>query len=485
MSTTYQHIRMSVVDASANVKVMYPETTGADVTVSRTNNTNIPSGVSNAQGLADALASSAFTNPISDSVTANTSTWSSNKINTGLTNISVYVASQEGGDGKLHFVNSAGVDTSLNFNRASGTATAAQVLTGYTFSNSSGIGLNGNMTNQGAKVVTIDPGETYTIPTGFHNGSGTVTANPNQNSTTYTYASGSTGATVDMGVNNIYRYVNATNVYNQGLADGATTHTGTITISSVYESGTGYDMGVNHTYRYIKTDGLASNGPDPADLASTLEASSWQAIAYHAYIGDLSSKFSTGATKTLTLNTYEGVSSQTLTMVLAGFNQGGTTGTVDFVCKDCMKETYVMNRGNYNYYGFADTSMRAYLNGRVFNSIPTSCSNYIIEKNVMTYGGSSYNSAYHSMNKIWLLTEKEVGLSSYANSAERSAQTTYPIFTNNTNRIKNLNGSANLWWLASPFSDNNNNFCNVNNNGTANNNNANNSNGVAFGFDVC
>jgi hypothetical protein len=48
---------------------------------------------------------------------------------------------------------------------------------------------------------------------------------PNSNSGTYTYPSGSTGGTVDLGVNNTYRYVNAGNVYNKGKADGDVKHT--------------------------------------------------------------------------------------------------------------------------------------------------------------------------------------------------------------------------------------------------------------------
>lgn len=41
---------------------------------------------------------------------------------------------------------------------------------------------------------------------------------------------------------------------------------------------------------------------------------------------------------------------------------------------------------------------------------------------------------------------------------------------------------ASNWWLRSPYYNNSNNFCYVNNNGNSNNNNANNTNGVAFGF---
>ena len=42
---------------------------------------------------------------------------------------------------------------------------------------------------------------------------------PNSNSGTYTFASGDTGGTKDMGAANTYRYVNAANVYSKGLAD--------------------------------------------------------------------------------------------------------------------------------------------------------------------------------------------------------------------------------------------------------------------------
>ena len=67
---------------------------------------------------------------------------------------------------------------------------------------------------------------------------------------TYTYATNSTGGTVDMGARNNYRYVNATNVYNKGKSDGVTTHTGTYTLTTS-DFGLTKDLGVNHTYRYI------------------------------------------------------------------------------------------------------------------------------------------------------------------------------------------------------------------------------------------
>lgn len=57
-----------------------------------------------------------------------------------------------------------------------GDAVAADVLSGKTFSNADGIGKTGTMPNNGAVSGTATPSQPYTIPAGYHNGSGTVTA---------------------------------------------------------------------------------------------------------------------------------------------------------------------------------------------------------------------------------------------------------------------------------------------------------------------
>ena len=57
-----------------------------------------------------------------------------------------------------------------------GDAVEANVLAGKTFSNTQGTGKTGTMVNRGAVSQTIQPGGSYTIPEGYHNGSGTVSA---------------------------------------------------------------------------------------------------------------------------------------------------------------------------------------------------------------------------------------------------------------------------------------------------------------------
>lgn len=58
-----------------------------------------------------------------------------------------------------------------------GTAVVANVLSGKTFNSASGINLTGTMTNRGtvASAITTQGGS-YTIPSGYHSGSGKVTA---------------------------------------------------------------------------------------------------------------------------------------------------------------------------------------------------------------------------------------------------------------------------------------------------------------------
>ena len=56
-------------------------------------------------------------------------------------------------------------------------ATAGDVLAGKTIVDATGKEVEGTMTNQGAKTAALDAGGSYTIPAGYHNGQGKVTAN--------------------------------------------------------------------------------------------------------------------------------------------------------------------------------------------------------------------------------------------------------------------------------------------------------------------
>ena len=89
----------------------------------------------------------------------------------------------------------AGADSVTPFR--TGNATAAHVLSGKTFANASSPNVKGTMTNNGAKTASLNCGGSYTIPAGYHNGSGKITANSlaSQTSATATAANISSGKT--------------------------------------------------------------------------------------------------------------------------------------------------------------------------------------------------------------------------------------------------------------------------------------------------
>lgn len=59
----------------------------------------------------------------------------------------------------------------------SGNATAGDVLAGKTFTNDDGVEYTGSMANNGVVSKALNCDGSYTIPKGYHNGNGKVTAN--------------------------------------------------------------------------------------------------------------------------------------------------------------------------------------------------------------------------------------------------------------------------------------------------------------------
>ena len=178
-----------------------------------------------------------------------------------------------------------------------GNAGEANVLKDKTFSNASGINKVGTMPDNGAVNVTLDTTTTsYTVPEGYHNGTGTVsistqsktvtpsarsataaivtpdsgkvlsevtvdtTSVPNAN--TDTYSATSRGSALDMGSTNTYRYVNTTGVPN--------TNSGTYTFASGDTGGT-KDLGETNTYRYVNASNVYNKGKADGVLSSNFK----------------------------------------------------------------------------------------------------------------------------------------------------------------------------------------------------------------------
>lgn len=147
-----------------------------------------------------------------------------------------------------------------------GDAVEGDVLLNKTFSNDDGVDKVGTMPNNGAvSPSALSPNGSYTIPLGYHNGNGVVSVSPN----TGTYSPTTRNAALDMGIDNLYRYVDTTGVPNANTQ----TYTPTSNNSSL-------DMGATNNYRYVNTNTVYNLGKNDSS-ARTL----WVAFKAFAQFG--------------------------------------------------------------------------------------------------------------------------------------------------------------------------------------------------------
>lgn len=178
-----------------------------------------------------------------------------------------------------------------------GTAGAAQVLTGYTFTNSTTSGVPGTMANQGAKTSSLNCGGSYTIPAGYHNGSGKITANSLASQTGVD--SGKTAAAAGQILTGYQAWVNGSKITGSMASNGAWSKT----LSAGTTSQTG-SAGYYSSVKATVTKGVAKIGSTDKTWSSggTLTLTFGQSLSIGAgayYAGTITAQSPSG-TKTLT-----------------------------------------------------------------------------------------------------------------------------------------------------------------------------------------
>lgn len=225
-----------------------------------------------------------------------------------------------------------------------------------------------------------------------------------------------------------------------------------------------------------------------------LDDLSWAQIDTLGTAGVLGKMFALGDTKDVTLS---GIG--TMTLQIADFDHDYLSGTttankaaVTFLCKNLLYQTYQMNSGDTNNGGFPSSSLRSTLNGSIYNALPSDLK-AVIKTAYKWYGtGNNTTNGKWSGYKLWLpLTFEMFGESNYSPATERTTGNArqYPIFTDNASRIKKMNngdGSAQWYWLASPYATGATRFCTVFSDGSSSSGygGASGSYGVCFGLCV-
>ena len=218
-----------------------------------------------------------------------------------------------------------------------------------------------------------------------------------------------------------------------------------------------------------------------SNLASRIQAltfanASWDFIRQQVRNGTASNYFAVGDTKTVTLT-----NGTTMTVRIADMTTGrydfadGSNNKSNMVIEfvECFADTAKMNSTDTNVGGWANSEMRSTTMPTCLALLPQDIKDAMSEVLVLSGTGDSTTSGTSSsVNKLFLPCEWEIfGAKTYSiGSSEAGSSGQFEYYTaHNTaaDRIKYRAGTAQVWWLRSPYSGDIIYFCTVNGYGDA------------------
>lgn len=252
-------------------------------------------------------------------------------------------------------------------------------------------------------------------------------------------------------------------------------------------------FGYDSTNKIIKAgDGTTAWKTLPTLLSTdfSFEKASWSDIAALSESGSADKYFSVGDEKTISLTTGEQV-----TLVILGFDHddltsGGKAG-MTIGMKNLLATTYRMNATGTNAGGWDESEMRTSTMATLLSQLPSDLQGVIKQVNKKATAGSQSTSITTSADKLWLLAEVEVDGTTSAGYADEGEQYEYwktvkdgTVAADRIKYLSNGSGSADLWWLRSPYVSNSSIFRCIYSTGSVYYNTANITRGVSFGFCV-
>ena len=216
---------------------------------------------------------------------------------------------------------------------------------------------------------------------------------------------------------------------------------------------------------------------------------SWSTISANVKSGN-TSKYKVGDTKEVDLGTFG-----THTVRIANKSEC-TTETSETACGFVVEFADIItkqqfNSTNTNKGGWKDSELRTYVNGTIYNALPSDLQNVITTTKVISgHGNTSGETNFETQDKLYLLNAQEVwNTNKYDTSVGTSKQLDYyknqGVTTDNYDgAIKQYNGSNSSWWLRSASSGNAIAFIRVYFDGDSIGDRASNSNGVSPAFRI-
>ena len=205
---------------------------------------------------------------------------------------------------------------------------------------------------------------------------------------------------------------------------------------------------------------------------------SWEEIIAACQSGRVPDSWAVGDSKTMTINGSDyqidiiGKNHDTYTAV--------GTAPLTFQTHDCYADTKNMNSSDTNAGGWTDCEMRNTHLPAILALMPSEVQDGIKEVNKLTSAGSQSSTINTTADKLFLLSEIEIfGIVKNSVAGEGSQ---YAYYSAGNSKVKNMSGSASIWWGRSPRGSSSASFCSVYSSGSVDYRLASYSFGVAFGF---
>ena len=238
-------------------------------------------------------------------------------------------------------------------------------------------------------------------------------------------------------------------------------------------------------FNAVERNELGENIPDPVSFTSD----SWKTIQKAVQTGN-TNNYNIGDTKAVDLGSF-GTHTVRIANMSACESETSETacGFVVEFADVITKQQF--NSSNTNIGGWKESAMRTYVNGTIFNSLPSDLQNVIATTKVISGHGSTQGETnFETQDKLYLLNSQEIwGSNDYDTSVGVSRQLDYyknlgVTMENNSKAIKQYLESNVHWWLRSSYIKNADYFLIVGSDGLWHGDNASSHDGVSPTFRI-
>ena len=220
-------------------------------------------------------------------------------------------------------------------------------------------------------------------------------------------------------------------------------------------------------FNAVERNDLGQGIPDPVSFTTD----SWQTIQKAVQTGN-TDLYNIGDTKKVNLGSFG-----THTVRIANKSEC-TTETSETACGFVVEFADIitkqkLNSTSTNVGGWRDSELRTYVNGTIYNALPSDLQNVIIStRTLSSHGGTSGETNFETYDKLYLLARKEIYSSEHLYDSLDMETKQLDIYKNlnvNTtsysNVIKMYQGKNTSWWLRNASSYDTLGFFNIDSNG--------------------